>query len=424
MQIGKYQIQTRLGGGATADVYRAWDAFLNREVAIKLFRAETTATPGAAGRIRRMFLNEARLVRELNHPCIVATLDAVQDGQQAYVVMEYVDGAPLSEYTQPDTLLPIDTVLQIGFQCCMAMHHANQQGLVHRDLKPANLLLAKSGDVKITDFGASCLLDGSQTELTGMVGTPDYMSPELIAGQDVDARSDMFGLGVVLYELLTGCKPFQGDTVMSTLYQISHAQQAPLRSRRPELPPALEFLLDIALQKDPEARFPSWLSFAEHLSAIDQAVRTRRDELSDREKFLLLRQCRFFRIFSDAELWQVLRIASWHLLPPGRTLMQEDRPGNSFSILLQGKATVSRGGIELATLRAGECMGEMAYLTPDKPLRRATITSAGSVLVLKFRRASIESASLQLQSRFEQSFLRLLVERLEAANEQLAAALD
>lgn len=420
MQIGKYQIRSRLGGGATADVYLAWDPFLRCDVALKLFRADVTGNPEAAARVRHMFLNEARLVRELHHPCIVNTLDAVQDGQHSYVVMEYVDGVPLSVHAQPQTLLPLDTVLQIGFQCCMAMHHADQHGLVHRDLKPDNLLLSKSGEVKITDFGASCL-QGNAGEASRMIGTPYYMSPELVAGGEVDARSDMFALGVVLYELLTGSRPFEGENVMSTLYQISHTPHQSLRARRPDLPAALELLLEIALQKDPEARFPTWKAFADHLSAIDQTVRSAREELSDREKFLLLRQNRFFQSFSDAELWQVLRIASWHLLTPGRVLMQEDQPGNSFSILLQGKAAVSRAGQTLATLRPGDCMGEMAYITPEKPLRRATVAAVTSVLVVKFRRRSIEG-SPQLQSRFEQCFLRLLVARLEETNNQLVAA--
>ncbi|WP_043647560.1 protein kinase domain-containing protein [Chitinilyticum litopenaei] len=421
MQIGKYQIRQRLGGGATADVYLAWDPFLRTEVAVKVFRADLLSDAETARRVRHMFLNEARLVRELHHPNIVSTLDAVQNETQAYVVMEYIAGQPLSAHCRAGSLLPLERVLQIGFQCCLAMRYAEQHGLVHRDLKPDNLLLGKNGDIKITDFGASDIAGAEHTALTGLVGTPYYMAPEMLAGDAVDSRADMFSLGVVLYELLTGTRPFQADNVMGTLYQISHAVHAPLRSRRPDLPLALEVLLEIALQKDPDARFPSWQAFADHLSAIDQTVSPPKQELSDREKFLALRRNPFFSEFTDPEIWQVLRLATWHRIDAGRALMKEGRPGSSFSVLLDGEAAVYSGQTELARLQPGECMGEMAYITPEKPLRRATVVTTQPSLVVKIRRRSVETAPPALQYRFEHRFLRMLVNRLEETSAQLVA---
>ncbi len=419
-QLNKYEIVRRLGGGATSDVYLAHDPFQQIQVALKVLKPELLQDSAYAGRVRHMFMNEARLVRELQHPCIMGILDAVQDEQHAYLVLEYVDGKPLSDYAKPDTLLPVATVLQIAFKCCMAMDYASGRGLVHRDLKPENLLLNQAGDLKISDFGASQLMNSEATQLTGMVGSPSYMSPEQIAEQELDARSDIFSLGIVLYELLTGERPFQADNVMTLLYQITHAAHVPLRARRAGLPAAVERLIDMALQKEPQNRFPSWRAFADHLSAVDASLTSSKQDFSDREKFLALRKNAFFQSFNEPQLWQVLRVARWHRLKAGKILMNEDQPGNSFSILLEGEVIVSKQGRELSRLQAGASLGEMAYLKPEQPLRTATIAAATPVVVVKFTRAILEHVSADLRAKFEQRFLKILVDRLSITSSHLA----
>jgi len=361
-------------------------------------------------------------VRELQHPCIMAILDAVQDENNAYLVLEYVDGKPLSDHITPDTLLPLPTVLQIAFKCCMAMEYASGRGLVHRDLKPENILMTRSGDLKISDFGAAQILNSETTQLAGIVGSPSYMSPEQIAESELDARSDMFSLGIVLYELLTGERPFHADNLMNLLYQITHHPHVPLRSRRAGLPAALERLVDMALQKKPEDRFPSWQAFADHLSTVDASLTAPQDEFSDREKFLALRKNPFFASFNDPQIWQALRVARWHRLKPGKALMHEDQPGNSFSILLAGEVAVSKKGKVLSRLQTGASLGEMAYLKPEQRLRTATITAITPVVVVKFTRAALEHASVDLRTRFEQRFLKIMVERLSIASGLLAEA--
>jgi len=420
-QLNKYQILKRLGGGATSDVYLAFDNFQQIQVALKVLKADLLQDTSYAGRVRHMFMNEARLVRELQHPCIMGILDAVQDEKHAYLVLEYVDGKPLSSHNKPDTLLPMASVLQIAFKCCMAMGYASARGLVHRDLKPENIMLTTTGDIKISDFGASHLVNSQTTQLTGMVGSPSYMSPEQIAERDLDARSDMFSLGIVLYELLTGERPFQSDNLMTLLYQISNAPHVPLRARRPTLPATLERLIDVVLQKDPKQRFPTWQAFADHLSAIDASLTPEQEEYSDREKFLALRKNPFFESFTDPQIWQTLRVARWHRLRVGKVLMQEDLPGNSFSILVYGEVNVSKKGNVLTRLKAGASMGEMAFLKSDQPLRTATITAATQVVVVKFTRAALEHAGNDLRTRFERRFLEILVERLSITSERLAA---
>lgn len=420
-QLGKYQILEYLGGGATADVYLANDTFLQKQVALKVFKTELLQDRAYAGKIQRMFHNEAKLVRELRHPGIVEILDAVQDERHAYIVMEYVNGKPISCHAKPENLLPVTTILQIAFKCCMAMQYAATHGLIHRDLKPDNLLLTPEGDVKISDFGTARQSNETMTALSSMMGTPAYMAPEQICEHPLDARADIFSMGVLLYELLTGSRPFQSDNLMALLYQIQNEAHAPLHSHRSDLPPALETLIDIALQKSPEARFPSWQAFADHLSAIDQTLVAPQGKLSDREKFLALRNNRFFTQFEEPEIWQTLRMARWYRLKSGTVLMHENSPGNSFSVLLEGEVEVRKQGQLLFFLQPGDCLGEMAFLKPEQPLRSATLKAAGSVTVVKFRRESIEKASIDLRARFERRFLQILVDRLLDTTGQLVS---
>jgi len=419
-QLNKFQILRRLGGGATADVYLALDTFQQKQVALKVLKADLLRDETYAGRVHNMFMNEARLVRELQHPYIMGILDAVQTETSAYLVLEYVDGEPLSNHIKPDTLLPMATVLQIAFKCCMAMAYASARGLVHRDLKPENIMLTKSGDIKISDFGASHFVNSQTTQLTGMVGSPSYMSPEQIAERELDARSDMFSLGVMLYEMLTGERPFQSDNLMTLMFHISNHPHVPLRTRRPLLPSTLERLIDVALQKDPRQRFPTWQNFADQLSVIDSALTPEQEEYSDREKFIALRKNPFFHSFNDPQIWQTLRAARWHRLRVGKVLMEEGKAGNSFSILIYGEVNVSKHGNHISRLKAGASLGEMAFLKPDQPLRTATITAATQVVAVKFTRAALEHAGADLRAKFEQRFLEILVERLSITSEKLA----
>jgi len=415
-QLKKYQIRERLGGGATSDVYLAYDPFLQINVALKVIKPEILKDPINGKRVRYMFMNEARLVRELQHPNIMAILDAVQDEENAYLVLEFVDGKPLSSYITPDKLLPVATVLQVAFKCCMAMEYASGLGLIHRDLKPKNLLLTRAGDLKISDFGAAQFMDSEVTQLSGVVGSPQYMSPEQIAERVLDARSDIFSLGVVLYELLAGRRPFEADNLMTLLYQITQLPHRPLKARRARLPPELDEIIDTALQKNPQDRFASWSAFADRLIAIDPSLMAEQNDVADRKKFTLLRKNPFFESFRDAQIWQTLRVARWYRLKAGTVLMDEEQAGNSFSILIKGEVTVSRQGKILTRMQAGASMGEMAFLTPDEPVRSATITAETPIIILKMTRATLDESGMDLRVQFERRFLQILVDRLRAAN--------
>src|SRR5215510_5507741 len=212
LQVGKYEVQKLLGKGATGTVYLAKDTFTGKEVALKTIEPEVFRDPEFGTVYRTQFLNEASLAGKLRHPHIVSILDAVVGEDSGHIAMELVMGGDLSKHVTSGRLLPIADVLQIGFKCCGALQYAASQGIVHRDIKPANIMIAEGTEVKIADFGAA-FLKKSQVVQTAALGSPYYMSPEQVQGKELNFHSDMYSLGVVLFELLTGKRPFTADSI-------------------------------------------------------------------------------------------------------------------------------------------------------------------------------------------------------------------
>src|SRR5438552_4306388 len=231
LQVGKYDVQKAIGKGATGTVYLAKDTFTGGEVALKTIEPEVFRDPEFGTVYRSQFLNEASLAGKLRHPHIVAILDAVVQEDSGYIAMEFVKGGDLSRHVAAGKLLPVADVLQIAFKCCGALEYAAKEGIVHRDIKPANLMIAEGNDVKISDFGAA-ILHKSQAVQSAAMGSPYYMSPEQISGKETGFHSDMYSLGVVLYELLTGKKPYTANT-LEALGQAIRTQEpvAPTKAR-------------------------------------------------------------------------------------------------------------------------------------------------------------------------------------------------
>lgn len=418
--IGKYRIERELGRGASGIVFLGLDGFRGRKVAIKQTHAHLLRQPDQAERYRKLLRNEAALSGRLRHPNIVRLLDADEEAVPPYLVLEYVDGQPLSAFATPDALLPVPEVLDIAFKCCNALEYAYREGLVHRDIKPANLMLGRDGDVKLTDFGAALSLRSDATQLSGLVGSPSYMSPEQVREQDLTHHSDMFSLAVVVYELLTGRRPFDGDTDFATLYKISNEAPTPPSLLRASLPRPVDEVLLRALAKQPADRFATWDEFAQALLTAHRGLPRQKSQDTEAERFARLRTLPFFADFHDVALWELMRLGNWRRLEQGTVLMRENTPGDSFCILIEGQVAVSRQGWNLSTLGPGVTLGEMTYLRPDNKMRTATAVAETEVLVLKVRNPALREASEDLQSRFDKAFIKLLVGRLVATNEQLA----
>ena len=423
-KIGKYQVIKKLGEGATSVVYMAHDPFAARDVAIKVV-ANSVFSEGERGKLaRKLFVTEASLAGKLVHPHIAQIYDAAADADPSYIVMEYVAGGTLEPYCAPDRLLPLADVVEMIFKCSRALDFAYRLGVIHRDLKPANILRsgASGSDVKISDFGAAITTSSDQTAIAG-IGSPAYMSPQQVQDWPLDHRTDIFSLGVVMYQLLTGQLPFQGSNNVSIVYQILNTVPPPPSHLRPGIPPVVDAVVTKAMQKSLEARYESWdaLSFDLAEAFRNEHLAETRSQIADSEKFNTLRGLSFFRNFNDVQLWEVLRFSDWQRAKPGTSLMREGEAGATFCILASGEVKVTKNQKLLNILSAGECFGEMAYLAEEAGTRGADVATLGEATVISVPTEALKRASDGCRHSFDRAFLRILVERLSLANTRLTS---
>ncbi len=282
-KFGRFRVVDVLGRGAMGVVYRAEDSALGRTVAIK-----TIALTGAVHERdihEARFLQEARAAGGIGHPAIITIYDVGREGDTAFIAMELLEGNELRELIRWGTLSPAQAV-GIAAAVAEGLAKAHERGVVHRDIKPGNIMLLKDGRVKVMDFGIARLMENAVKTQTGtLLGSPQYMSPEQVAGGGVDHRSDIFSLGVVLYEMLTGAKPFAGEDVTQLLFSIANMPAKPPRHLQPALPPVMDYIVARALKKIPEERYQSAAEQAQDLreslaevAASEVAARARSDE--------------------------------------------------------------------------------------------------------------------------------------------------
>ena len=254
--LGRYQVDRVLGKGEMGVVYLGHDPKLNRRVAIKTMALSDEFDDEVLTDVRERFFREASMAGKLNHPNIVTIYDVGEEQGLAYIAMDYLPGESVSRYTKPETLLPVPEVLRIGIQVAAALDYAHRHNVVHRDVKPANIIYdTDKRQATVTDFGVACLTDTSKTRSGVILGTPAFMSPEQLAGRRVDGRSDVFSLGVTLFQLLTGRLPFSGESISTLMYRIANEPHPDVRDFRPDLPACLSTIIDKALAKEPQLRY-------------------------------------------------------------------------------------------------------------------------------------------------------------------------
>ena len=255
--LGRYEIVKEIGKGAMGTVYLGKDPKINREVAIKTMALSQEFEGDELQDVKDRFFREAETAGMLNHPNIVTMYDAGEEHDLAFIAMEYLDGTDLAPYTKKGKLLPQMATLKIVGKVAEALHYASQQHVVHRDIKPANIMLLKDKTVKVTDFGIARITASSKTKTGVVLGTPSYMSPEQLSGKHVDGRSDIFSLGVMLYEMLVGKRPFKGDSMATLLFQIANEPHPDIREFDPNLPQEVSTLINSMLEKNPDKRLPN-----------------------------------------------------------------------------------------------------------------------------------------------------------------------
>lgn len=271
-QIGRYDILGTLGKGSMGLVYKALDPKINRLLAIKTIRFSEEFAEEVISEIKDRFFREAEIAGQLSHPSIVTLHDVGEYGDLTYMAMEFLPGNNLENYISKEKLLPFREVLDIVARVAGALHYAHTQGVIHRDIKPANIMLLDKGGVKVTDFGIAKAISSTRTKTGVVLGTPNYMSPEQIMGQKIDQRSDIFSLGVLFFQLLTGETPFHGDNLSSLLYQITQVKHPAIREYNPRIPNACEEIVDKALAKNPKMRFKTAGEMAQYLKLLAYRV--------------------------------------------------------------------------------------------------------------------------------------------------------
>jgi len=420
-RIGKFALLELLGKGSSGSVYKALDTFSGQEVALKVLDESLFEGERINAAVRQQFMNEASLAGRLQHPHIAAILEASIDEKSGYIAVEYVPGGDLSGAVQPEGLLRVEDVFEIAFKCCGALDYAHRLGIIHRDIKPANLMVSEGSQIKIVDFGAALLTNTQNTQIRD-VGTPSYMSPEQVrGGEALSLQSDMFSLGVVLYGLFTGQRPFVGDSVTQLLLNIVE-KEPPLPSEwRPELHRDVDRILMRMLRKEPEKRYPIWADLAFDLADIGRfSVYVK--EISDREKFTALRGFGPLAALNDAEIWELVHASYWVRVPAQTTLMKEGDKGAELLFLASGEVKVVKQGRLLNVLRTGSYFGEMAHIKAGAMPRQATVETLTDALIAEFRPGAMKKLSVNCQLQLSLSLLNTLVDRLAFADERIAHA--
>lgn len=422
IKFGRYDVKREVGRGSMGIVYQAYDPLEDTDVAIKVAKRDVLNDVHQGAIFRKLFYNEARLAGKLKHPNILGVYDAELEEDESFIVMELVPGGgTLEPYCRAEKLLPIEKIIEIVFKVAKALDYAHRQGVVHRDIKPSNILVTPDMDVKIGDFSISYITraDVTETQVTGLIGSPLYMSPEQLREETVTGQTDVFSLGLVMYELLTGKHPFLANKFSLIMNKILNESYQPVKDHRADIPHVLSKIVDKALHKDSKKRYKHAIDFAADLSIASDRLLEHpiKQETSEEERFALVESLDFFENFPSNEIWEILRASAWEDFNDGDPIITEGDIDDSFYILVEGDVVVKKGNISIGALAKGDCFGEMGYIS--KTQRTATICANGRVSLLKAKSTLMEKASESTQLRFTKVFLRTLIIRLSHANERI-----
>lgn len=412
-KIGKYRIIEEVGKGSMGTVYSAHDPFGDRKVAIKLAHPQYLNEKETGERFKKLFFNEAQAAGVLNHPSILNIFDADVDGNNCYLVMEYInDAKTLDPYCKPDTLLPIREVVGIIYKVAKALDYAHRQGIIHRDIKPNNILQTDTLDIKIADFSIAMIIreDFMETQFHGFLGSPLYMSPEQINEWQISTNTDIFSLGIVMYEMLTGHHPFKADNLSAIAKKISSEKPPPLSEFRNDVPEGLEYALNRMLKKKADKRYSMGLDLAADLALIFEDLDRVENQDSLRDKFDTVQNLGFFQGFTDADIWELVRACDWHSYPKDTSIIKEGEEDHSFYIVLSGLVSVEKNGQKIESLQEGDCFGEMGYLTKAK--RSASVIAKTDVALIQVNASTLDRAEEGTQLRFLKIFVKTLIGRL------------
>ncbi len=407
-KVGRYEVVRPIGRGGFALVYLGRDPYINRNLALKVSESKDGTKNKKV--LTRLF-QEAEAAGALIHPNIVTIYDVGIEEPSCFIAMEYIDGHTLYRHCTPEHLLPIADAIDIIIKVCHGLDYAHQRGIIHRDIKPSNILLGTNGEIKITDFGLASFAELARKD-TRTVGTPSYMPPEQVRGKGSTARSDIFSLGVILYQLLCGHKPFDAQTSLEMRHKIVNEPHVPLNTRNPEIPEAFTAVTDRALSKDPDDRYPSALDFARDVERAFKGTAPLTGKLAERVRSL--QTLAFFEEFAEEEIAQLMTIGTWLTHRANETIIEENERGTSFFAMISGQAQVRVGNADMGRLARGNCFGEMSFLLGRA--RSATIIALEECELLRLNPEKIKILPSEIQVKLYRLFSRTLANYLLRAD--------
>ncbi len=420
-QLGEYKIIRELGRGGMGVVYEGHNPSTDHRVALKVANIRTFKNKKTAEHYKKTFFNEAHTAKKLEHPNIIRILDADTEKDICYIVMELIEGGhTLNPHCKPDNLLSYEQVVKIIFKCAKTLDYAHRVGVIHRDIKPTNILLKKDMDVKLCDFSIAHLItkETENTMSTSFLGSPRYMSPEQVQEDMITNQTDLFSLGIVMYELLTGKHPFDADSFSRLIYKITNEKPPALKNYRRDIPDIFEKIIQHTLQKNPEKRYKMGLNMAADLSLVFDYLDSPTEEYHDeKRKFSQVQELKFFQGFSEAEIWEVIRSCVWEEYKAGKRVILQEDVDEVFYVIVAGDVDVFRGSNRIGRIKAGGCFGEMGYLANTE--RTATIQAKDAVCLLKINSNAIDQLSVGCQLHLNKALLRTLVKRLSSTTEKI-----
>jgi serine/threonine protein kinase len=418
----RFQMRKTLGRGSTSEVLLAFDTYLQREVALKLTRSGLFDEGQESSRNRKMWLNETRLAGKLQHPFIVQIFEACSTKDFDYLVMEYIPGGTLKPFTVFENLLPLNRLIDILYKVCNAMDYSHKMGILHRDIKPSNVLLGENDLVKVSDFGAAFLFNSDTTQVD-TVGTLPFMPPEQFRQGRPTVQSDIYAVGVMAYQLLTGMLPFTAKSHDEMIYQKLHEEALPLEKRRLDIPQALRFAVHRAMHRDQDMRYKSWKAFCDDLATALPGIETLEETRFDSAHYDALRNLTFFTNFTDNEVWETVGISQWREIKRHKEIVKEGEKSSSLYLIVTGEAKVTKSEVELRRMQIGNCFGEIAYLEDNRHTRHATVTALTDMRLIEIEGESLKLASDGLQASFAKAFLNVMLARIKDSDRKLLSVL-
>jgi len=399
--VGRYKITGKLGQGGSGVVYMGVDPYIKRPVAIKLSRLNSDEE-------RSFFFIEAQSAGRLHHPNIVSIYDAGIYEDYCYIAMEYIEGPTLAKFCRKESLLPLNSIIEIIISVCSALDYAHKQKVIHRDIKPTNIMLDSFLSPKITDFSIAQITETAPD--MGIWGTPSYMSPEQLNNSQVSGISDIFSLGCVLYEMLAGTKAFGGDNNFSIMYKINNEIPEPIVNIRPELPRILDEITRKALAKNRDERYQTCMDLAYDLRVALRGFAGTADNERVKDVVDFMHNLSFFNNFSNDNIKELIASSKISKVRKGKIIVTEGQIDDTFYIILSGKVKIMKGGKAISIIGHGECFGEMAYISGQ--VRTATVVAETDCILLIIDALMLDRASEAIQLLFLKKFALTLVNRL------------